>query len=577
MSNNMTRSMDQTSEIINETAIKEVQNLLKDNTVNLNPDIINKLRSKYSDENIVDSIMEHFIDRRNKITKTAEIFMNAFERKYKNNFHTMSLSKFMKTALKYKKKYNLSDDEFEEIRRIFESRVFNSPARLTGQSDVVYPNTNLSRVLGYPITESTDQIKPSNPDDYGYLQDILRTYEMFRSVHSHIVIQTMTYTDLAEEALNGKFEPNKHDVNRYVHPVLAALFLPKITLLEERMLYANISGIINTKYHRERIITKPDYELFYSMVVDPADIICDNISPMRDLKNRTDVQVQLWNNVYNLRSGKFFEPSVLDFVSYIDKCRISNVDNPDVLYLSDEGVILRRLFAIFSYRPIIVLTQPVFGGFLQNPLNLPINTNVITSIPYITYKLPNVQIQGNIYKLTDSNNQVQFYLENGSFVPKVTTILTCNGPLIFYIPRRSVGLPMEVSNPQLQPFNIQYLQPTTRNYHLINGVEVQFEQTIELNSNNTNKQYYIRSIVAFEKYQNTNMILGHSTYLFKYMRNSDQSIMGHATPLRFAYLPRRANLLESKQYAIIQDDSRNDVFFRATVETCGTIFIYAEN
>lgn len=563
------------SELHNETAIKEVQNLLKSGTVNLTPDIINKLRSKYSDDSVVDSIMEYFSDRRQKIVKVANIFMNAFERKYKNDFHTLSLSKFMKRALKYKKRYNLSDDEFDEIRRIFETKLFHyNPAQ-----SIVYPNTNLSRVFGYPITESTDPIKPANSDDFSYLQDMLKIYQMFKGMHSYIVIQTMTYTDMAEEAMNGSFDPNKQDVNKYVHPVIAALFFPKIPAIEERMLYANIAGIMNSRYNKERIITKPDYELFYAMIVDPADTVCDNSSPMKDLKNRAEVQVQLWNNVYNLRNGKYYDASVVDFIAYIDKCRISNIDNPDIMYLSDEGVLLRRLFSIFSFRPIIVSTNPVFGMITNNPFNLPVNPQVITSIPYITYKLPQIQVEGQVYSLNDANNQIQFYMENGVFVPKSTQILDARGPIVFYVPRRSVGLPINISNPQLTPFGFTELAQSSRHYNQINGVEIEYPPMIELNvQSNDAKKYYIRSAVALEKWHGmgmeNNIILGHLAYIFRYPRLDDGTIIGGSPSEILVYAPRKANLIQNNRSPILHDI---ELSTKKTLQTCGTIFVYAEN
>ena len=65
----LVRSMDNDSNLNKETAIKEVQHLLKNGTVDLTPDIVNKLRSKYSDDSVVDSIMEYFSDRRSKLLK----------------------------------------------------------------------------------------------------------------------------------------------------------------------------------------------------------------------------------------------------------------------------------------------------------------------------------------------------------------------------------------------------------------------------------------------------------------------------------------------------------------------------
>ena len=570
MSDKVTRSMD-TNVLALDTVIKEVQQLI--NEGRNSQEILNIARNKYGDDSVVDSIMEHFAERRQKAVKVATIFLNAFERKYKNDFQSMSLSKFMKRALKYKKRYELSDDEFDEIRRMFEMRVFNSHNNLASHS-VIYPNTNISRALGYPIVETTEPIKPSTTDEYSSLQDILKLYQLYRPIHSHIVLQTMLYKDLAVEAVNGKFDQNKHDVNRYVHPVLAAFFLPKFPEVEERMLYANIAGIINTRYNKERIITKPDYELFYSMVVDPTDAVCDNASPIKDIKSRSEVQIQLWNNVYNLRNGKFYEGNSFEFITYIDKCRISNVDNPDVMYLSDEGVILRRLFAVFAFRPIIVQTQPVFGMIVSNPLNLPVNTSSITSIPYITYKLPAVLVQGQTYSLSDANSQIQFYMENGSFVPKATQIIRCNGPIVFYVPRRSISLPVRVANPQLSPFGFAELMSSTRHYHNINGIEIEYQQTIDLTEHYTNlvHSYYLRSAVVLEKYHQHNIILGHMTYLFQYERDPDNKIITAVPSSISVYVPRRANTVDSAGWPILAssaEDAKN------TISRCGTIYVYS--
>lgn len=572
MSDKLTRSID-TNEIHNENIIKEVQQLLKEGKTS--QEVLIYARNKYNDDAMVDAIMEYFIDSRKKQVKVANVFIDAFERKYKNNFQSMSLSKFMKRALKYKKRYNLSDDEFDEIRRLFEMRIFNSHSNIAAHT-TIYPNTNLSRALGYPVIETTDPIKSTSSDDYTQLQDILRLFSMTRPLHSYIVIQTMLYTDLSEEAMSGKYEISKHNINHFVHPVIAAFFLPKLALVEERMLYANISGIINTRYNKERIITKPDYELFYSLVVDPADTVCDNVSPMRDLKNRAEVQLQLWNNVYNLRNGKYFEANSLDFIASIDKCKISNVDNPDILYLSDEGVILRRLFSVFSFRPIIVNTIPIFGVILNNPYNLPVNNSTITSIPYITYKLPNVHVQGQSYNLSDANNQMQFYMENGTFVPKATQIIDVRGPLVFYVPRRFVGLPVHVTTPQINPFGFTSLQQSSRHYQKVNSIRVNYDNTIDYTtSSNETRKYYLRSAVALEKYQNTDIILGHITYLFKYQKDEQNNIFAGSSPVEItAYVPRKANLIANNTFAIL---STIDLETKNNIECAGTIFVYHNN
>lgn len=576
----LARSMDN-SELNNETAIKEVQHLLKNGITSLSPDLINKLRSKYSDDNVVDSIMEYFTDRRNKILKVAEIFIEAFQRKYGNDFFSMSLSKFMRRALKYKKRYSLSDDEFDEIKRCFEMKIFNT----RGYPDTIYPNTNLSRVLGYPITESTDRLKPSNTEDYGQLQDILRIYEMFKGIHSYIVIQTMTYTDMSNETLNATFNRDRHDINRFVHPVLAALFLPKIKTLEERMLYANIAGIVNSKYNGQRILTKPDYELFYSMVIDPSDTVCDNVSPIKDLKSRAEVQVQLWNNVYNLRNCKFYDAAVFDFIAYIDKCRISNVDNPDVMYLSDEGVILRRLFNVFSFRPIVVSTQPVvFQNMMINPLNIgqpPVN--MITSIPYITYRIPNSFTMDPAFEpdlnINDADKQISFYMDpnTGNFVPRITKVLNINGPIIYYIPRKMIGLPISISAPQIGLFNVSKLSDSVRHYTNINPVKINYEENIKVTDINNiipHEEsaldfFYLRSIVVFDLHKK--IVLGHKAYLHKISDGKDE------TAGWYLYQPRNAKPAPTtyEDYPIYKvTDYLAD---KKTIQTTCSILVYTKS
>jgi len=576
MSEKQTRTTD-IGELHNETAIKEVQSLLKSGITDITPDIVNKLRSKYSDDNVVDSIMEYFVTRRNTITKVANVFVEAFERKYKNEFQSMSLSKFMKRALKYKKKYNLTDDEFDEIRRVFEIKVYNTQPNIASLRGVVYPNTTLSRTLGFPLTESTDSIKPSNTDEYSHLQDILRMYQMFKAVHSYVVIQTMSYQDLSVEAMSGTYE-KKFNYMQHIHPVIVALYGPKIKSLEERMLYANIAGIINTRYNKERVVTKPDYELFYAMIVDPADTICDPSSPMKDLKSRVEVQVQLWNNVYNLRLGKYYEATVMDFLAYLDKCKVTNVDNPEAIYLSDEGTILRRLFSIFAYRPIIVSTMPVISSIHGNPLNIPTVTPLINSIPYITYRLPNMPLEGmkspaifggqpitQEILLSSAINQVQFYFENGVFVPKSTQILDVRGPLVFYVPRRQLRMPV-LMKPELGPLSIGQLASSTRHYQSINDIPLKdLEITMPVDTyEHKRKECKLRSVVAFK--MKDNIIMGHTTSLFK-MDSVDP------TTADYLYDPT-APVNSTSTFAAKIDPMQINVSVGDDLKKYGTIFVY---
>ena len=537
----------------------------------LTPELVNRLRSKYSDDNVVDSIMEYFSDRRKKISKIANVFMDAFQRKYRNDFQTMTLSRFMKKALKYKASYNLSNDEFDEIKRVFEQRLYNSPNAVA--QSVIIPNTNVGRVLGHPITESTDGIKPSNTDDYSYLQEILKLFQTFRSLHSYVVLQAMSYQfpltgSIPLEVQHGTFDNKRHNKYVHVHPVIAALFIPKIKSLEDRMLYANIAGIVNTRYNRQRILMKPDYELFYSMVVDPADTICDNVSPLRDLKSRAEVQIQLWNNVFNLRSGKPYEASSIEFMQYIDKCKVTNMDHPDLVYLSDEGVILRRLFSIFAFRPIIIQTAPIMNVVSTNPLAIPPNVVSMTAAPYIIYRLPmfsygsalpgaptGTTLPNQPADLDNALDQIQFFMENGVFVPKMTKLFTCNNVLIFYVPRKYNSLPLSM-NVGLGPINPSLYNNSMFNHQKYIATSVRVENQLNGKGIESNQNYRLRSYV----YYNVNadgVIIGHNAWILSNNDNQEYQPLGA--------LPEPRN----NKFMVTQD--ANEEINR---QTKGTIFVY---
>lgn len=575
----------QRNEVDSTAAKNEVQALMKDGITELSPDIISRLRSKYPDENVIDSITEFFIERKKKINKVANIFMDAFQRKYTNDFNGMSMSKFMKKALKYKTTYNLSNDEFDEIKRVFERRLYNSPNGST-VVDKWLPDTNISRVLGHPVVETMDGIKPANTDDYSYLQEIIKLYQLFRSLHSYVVLQSMSYNEILTsnpETINGIYDTKRHNKYIHVHPVIAALFLPKIKELEERMLYASIANIVNIRYNRQQILTKPDFELFYAMVVDPADAVCDNISPLRDLKNRTEVQIQLWNNVFNLRSGRAYEATSIEFMSTLDKCKVSNMDHPDLVYLSDEGVILRRLFSIFSFRPIIMQSSSIMTAISTNPLAIPPNIVSITAVPYIVLRLPLIPsgtarmqgLPGTVASMDPNDQpdlekalgQIQFTMENGIFVPKMMNIFSINGPLIFYVPRKYNTLPLSINT------SISYMMPSQYknsmiNYQQLITTPVEVNHSIDIqeygttNTSQSKSKFILKSVVMYEQLD-TNVvpttIMGHKTLIFN---TSDDTKMHQYAPLM--------HIRQDKGYLY---ENENDEKYKTT----GTIFVYIKN
>ena len=85
--------------------------------------------------------------------------------------------------------------------------------------------------------------------------------------------------------------------------------------------------------------TKPDYELFYSLVTDPNDVICDVSSPIKDLLNRANLQRHLWNSVLHLRNGQYYNCSTSEFLMSVDMCKLNKYDTPDLVYGRYDGTV----------------------------------------------------------------------------------------------------------------------------------------------------------------------------------------------------------------------------------------------
>ena len=50
-----------------------------------------------------------------------------------------------------------------------------------------------------------------------------------------------------------------------------------------------------------------------------------------------------------------------EFISTLNACRNNLYDNADLAYNQDEGAILRRLLSVFSIRPTIIYTKPIYS------------------------------------------------------------------------------------------------------------------------------------------------------------------------------------------------------------------------
>lgn len=485
----------------------EVSRLFKKNKGKLDQNEFSKLRSKYNDEELVDKIQATFMEKHRKIVKKAKKFARLIKEKYSNSKYPFHI--LLEKALLYKKKHNLSDEEFSEFKRIYEQELVG----YSSDHKQLLPQTNLAKVLGTMNQGFSGKLKVSE-DDYKHLQSVLRMYQDNKALHAQVMLQSIQYEDLGYEAISGAYHREDHAQRPgdHIHPIVAALFLPKIPEVEEHFLYSNMAGVIKARYNDEPLSNKPDYLLLYSLTTDPNDVVCSTKSPVLDLVGRCSVQAQLWNSVLHLRNGQYYNSAFREFVSAVDACRLNRYDNPDLVYGRHDGTIIKRLLSAFSFRPTVVATSPVYQVFSTNPYHQNVRPSV-SSVPMINLKLPISVNEDEPIELDDALSQTQHFFEGNMVVPKHTELIYSRGLLVFYVDRRAHV--MKLNN--VAPFNLGSFPSALAGFERINDRTVNFNDTIKIRDD----QYQLRSVVV-SKVNNTvsgsnkNIVTGSSTLLMKH-------------------------------------------------------------
>jgi hypothetical protein len=490
----------------------EVQKLFRKNNGKVSSVEFMKLRNKYDDIELVDKIQKAYLEKQQAITKKAKKFAQLIREKYSNQQYPFHI--LLEKARLYKAKYDLTDDEFAEFQRIYEQELvgLNSP-------DVMAPATNMMKFLGSINVDFQGFNLKLNDNDYKYLQEILKLYSASRPLHAQVLLQSMQYRDCDFEALSGEY---KRDLGQKpgdsIHPVIAAMFLPKIDVLENHFLYSNIAGIVKARYNGEALTNKPDYELFYALTNDPNDVVCDSRSSIMDLLTRAQLQNQLWNNVLNLRNGQYYSTAFREFVGTVDMCKLNKQDNPDLIYGRYDGTVLKRMLSAFSFRPTVVSTTPVYQIVNINPYQQNVRP-VVTGVPMINLRLPPTINDNTPVSLNDALEQQQYFLENGVLVPRHTSLIYSRGVLFFFVDRRANIIRYN----DMQPFNVQRLPIAVSGFERLNDREVDYDEEIKIRGD----VYQLRSVVVAEVNRNSperNMVVG-SSAIFMLHPNPASGIM----------------------------------------------------
>lgn len=557
---------------------------------NIDKNAFKDLRNKIGDQALTDKIQSLYVEKYEMVEKRAKAFAQKILEKY--GITNQPFSKLLLKAHRYADKYGLTDAEKIAFKRILEQELVGA-----NTGDIPKVTTNMSKVLGDISIDTKGFGMKVSDADYRELQDILKMKEEIKTLQSQIILQSMSYNDCDDVAINGRFVPESgHNLACHVHPVVAALFLPKFDNIEHHFLYSNIANIVASRYNQEAFKTRPDYELFYNLVTDPADVVCDSRSPLKDLKNRCQLQKQLWQSVLGLRNGQYYNCDQLDLLKAIDMCRLNKYDTPDLVYGRYDGTIIKRLFAAFSFRPTLVLSVPSPQVYSHNPYFQSASPTVSTipminlrlpqfSNQYLTSKIPAVGAMGmgiassavtsGPISLEDSLQQSQLFFENGSLIMKNTQVIDSRGIVVFFVDRRKHNIDLSIYN---DPTAMVALPQAIHGFERVNTAKINVKKTMKLGDDvgttGKNSNFVLKSVVMAKKIDikdsssssNQDIFVGSETLVSPDNNTGTRNIM--------KYDPMGAKSLSSSSTNPIVDMGTSEILKIDDVHNRGMIFIY---
>jgi hypothetical protein len=483
---------------------EEIQKLLRKNNEKTSSDLINKLKSRLGDDELVNKIQQKYVEVHSSIVKKARKFARLIREKYGDSRYPFHI--LLEKAHMFKVKHGLSNDEFAEFQKIYEQELVG----LQSPEVFAYAN-NMMKLLG-TSQNSNGFTGKLNDQDYKYLQEIVKLSSTSKVLHSQVFLQSVQYNDCAFQALTGTYDRARDNPLEHIHPVIAALFLPKVEELEHNFILANMANIVKARFNKEPIANLPDAKLFHALISDPNDIVCDARSSVLDLLNRCNLQQQLWNCVLNLRNGQYYGSGFRDFISGVDMCKLNKYDNPDLVYGRYDGTVVKRLLSSFSFRPTMLASSTINpNNFSTNPYTQNMRP-VVSAVPMINLRLaPNINNNNAMVSLSDALQQDQVLVENGMIVSKQTSLLFSNDVLFFYVDRRANSIRLE----ELKPYNIGKMPVSISGFERLNDQEVEFKEELTIRSD----LYKLRSVVLSEVNeisQNTkdqNIVVGSSAVI----------------------------------------------------------------
>lgn len=479
----------------------EVDKIFKKHKDGLTQKEFMDLRNQYGDVEFADKVQKAYINEDNRVTKKAKKVVRVMKEKYGDK--QLPYHYLLEKAAQFKRKYNFSDAVFSRFQEIYEQELIGSKSK-----EVLMPSTKMMKILGYlDLDYSKNSNKSLSDADARSIQEIIKlnSNPMFRDKQRQALMQSLTYKSAN---FYGQYKPELGDstTGPLVHPVIAALFVNKFDILDKHFLYSNLANIVDCRYNNKPLEYITDIKLFNALVRDPNDILCNSHSPYTDLLARVKIQHCLWENVINLREGRYYRvPAFNMLLQELENCNLMSNGEKSVMYGNSDGTILKRLLNAFSFRPTVIYHMPkemdtrvVFNSNPYQQIIRPIVSN--TSLIHLK---PPMQLDKNLPApkiiLTEALRQTQLIIEHGKMVLKETHITYSNGVLFFYVDRRQSKMhPTRLTGTTFSNIDLNFTSgipySVINSYDTINDVEVIVQDSININNN----EYYLKSVVCTE-------------------------------------------------------------------------------
>ena len=539
--------------------------------------------NKFGSEKAVDDLYEKFItasnERKEKLIKHATKFAVLVLKRYGDEKYP--LHKVLAKANKYKVKYGMSDDEFHEFKLIYDKLLAGATVDVKE-----VPRTRIGRVLETVQIESDGLVV--GPKEVKVLEEIVRLFEITKPLHTFVTLQSSQYQSFALEAVNCDYDKTRHNIASHIHPLIAMLFLPKIKFLEDRILCSSIGRLLNAKKDKKPL-NLFDYNLYRDYLIDPNDMVCNTEldAPIEDLKNRFTLQIKLWHQVLNLRSGRVYDgldvtqSTMIDFLGTIDSCRTNTYDAPDYAYVRDEGTMLQKILATFAIRPTYIATAPMFGAISTSPYERATIVPKVTRIPMILVRLPQQGFApvgaAPIVLDTSTLNHAQWYNDPNTrtMILRTQSVIMSENILVFYVNRRYHAVQIaripqaKVERFSTDPVPLIPASPvifsTTpsaiTNFQNLNKTSVEFKFNTAIGT----EQYVLRSVLAIDERPIISNLVAGCTAMFPQYTTLLPNVPAKAK----MYDPLNVNDAKRCPY----EDKPIDEL-SAIARTCGSIFLY---